>query len=435
MASRAFRKALAATALATVAAGTAGCGAAARHPSSPVAAAPGILTGSITIGSFQPLTGQAAAGTSEIAAAASAYFRYVNAHGGVYGRQIIYRYLNDRGSTAMAPSITHRLVQQDNVLAIFNPAGDAAHQSVAAFLNSARVPDVFAASGCPCWDSPITFPETFGWQLDYLREGKILGAYLAQHDTGHKIGLLYSTDLAGRDGVKGLGYEIPGSQITATERYNRASATLTRQAATLRASGVRVIAAFTSHAATAALLLAMRHLSYHPQLVVASAGADPTAVAAFLSRAVGRKAASALMQGVITDASLPSAASTSSSWTALFRKVHDRYIPHLPFDDDVVSGMAAAYTFTEAILRAGPNPTRQDLINAITAGLPQGPAVAPFAYSATSHAGLSGAYIAVIRGASLVPAGPVMTTDTTPTGPITPAAPQPPAPATGIPAR
>ncbi|HCU91442.1 MAG TPA: hypothetical protein DHU96_01240 [Actinobacteria bacterium] len=297
-----------------------------------------------------------------------------------------------------------------------------------------RVPDVFAASGCPCWDSPPTSPETFGWQLDYVREGKILGAYVAQHFRGAKIGFLYSSDEPGLDGARGLGYEIPARQIAAAEKYDPASTAITRQVAVLKASGARVVVAFSGPAATVALRLAMAHLNYSPQLVVASEGSDPATLTGLLAKATGSGAAGALIQGIITDSSLPPAGSPASSWITLFRRIHHQYIPKLPFDTNVVDGMAAAYTFTEAMLRAGPNPSRQDLVNAISGGLAQGPAVAPLGYSQASHAGITGAYIAVIRGQALVQLGPAMTTDSTPSGQVTPyTAAQPPAPASGIP--
>ena len=59
------------------------------------ASAPGITATTITIGSHQPLTGPAAPGYSEIAPASAAYFAYVNANGGVDGRTITYKYLDD----------------------------------------------------------------------------------------------------------------------------------------------------------------------------------------------------------------------------------------------------------------------------------------------------------------------------------------------------
>jgi len=298
---------------------------------------------------------------------------------------------------------------------------------------------VFAGSGCPCLDSPPASPETFGWQLDYLREGKILGAYVAQHFAGEKIGFIYSGDEPGRDGIKGLRYEIPSRQIVAAKRYRPASTRLTSQVAALKASGARVVVAFSAPAAMAALRLAMAGLNYRPQMVAAGAGSDPSTLASLLARAGGGRgggSASALMQGIITDGYLPPAGSASNSWIALFRKIHDRYVPKLPFDGNVVYGMSAAYTFAEAMLRAGPHPARQDLVSAISGGLPQGPAVAPLGYSPASHAGVTGAYVGVIRGAAIIPLTAVMTTDDTPAGPVVPStAAEQAAPASGIPPR
>jgi branched-chain amino acid transport system substrate-binding protein len=102
-------------------------------------------------------------------------------------------------------------------------------------------------------------------------------------------------------------------------------------------------------------------------------------------------------------------------------------------DGNVRYGMAAAYTFVPALFKAGRNPTRQDLVNAVNAGLPQGVSVAPYAYSATDHDGITGAYIAEIENGVITPIGSVQVTDTTSTGPVTTSTAQPPAPSSGIP--
>src|ERR1700729_1299988 len=137
------------------------------------ASAPGITPTQITIGSHQPLTGPAAPGYSEIAPASAAYFAYVNAHGGVYGRKIVYKYLNDGYNPTTTASVVRQLVLQDSAYAVFNGLGTPTHLAAISFLNAQKVPDVFVASGCNCWSDP-KYPETFGWQLDYVREGKIL---------------------------------------------------------------------------------------------------------------------------------------------------------------------------------------------------------------------------------------------------------------------
>src|SRR5438067_20553 len=164
------------------------------------ASAPGITATSITIGSHQPLTGPAAPGYSEIAPASAAYFAYVNAHGGVYGRSIQYKYLDDAYNPTQTSSVVRQLVLQDHVYAIFDGLGTPTHLAVESFLNAQKIPDVFVASGCDCWNATSTAPQTFGWQLDYIREGKILGQYVAKHFAGKKIGYFYQDDEFGMDG-------------------------------------------------------------------------------------------------------------------------------------------------------------------------------------------------------------------------------------------
>ncbi len=398
------------------------------------ASAPGITPTQILIGSHQPLTGVAAPGYSEIAPASKAYFDYVNSRGGIYGRKIVYKYLNDVYNPTNTSNVVHQLVLQDGVYAIFNGLGTPTHLAVAQYLNSQKVPDVFVASGCECWDNPGKYPDTFGWQLDYVREGKILGNYVKQHFKGKKIGYFYQDDEFGLDGVKGLNYEIPKSQVVAKESYNPANVNVGPQVAALKAAGAQVVVSFSVPAFTALLQLTSLKLQFKPQLVVSDVGSDPITLGGLLAAFGKNKKLSALTQGIITDGYLPSLGDASSSWIALFKKVHDQYIPKLPFDGNVAYGLAVGYTFVQAMLKAGRNPTRQDLINAIQAGLPQGPSVAPYAYSATDHNGITGAYMAVIKNGALAPKGPVLVTDTSPTGAITPdTATQPAAPASGVP--
>ena len=402
------------------------------------ASAPGITATSILIGSHQPLTGIAAPGYSEIAPSSNAYFQYVNAHGGIYGRKIIYKYLNDQYNPSITSTVVHQLILQDNVYAIFNGLGTPTHLAVAPFINSEHVPDVFVASGCECWNSPSKWPDTFGWQLDYVREGKILGSYIEQHFKGKKIGFFYQDDEFGMDGVKGLNYEIPKSQVVAAESYNPAVINIDPQVTALKASGAQVVVSFSVPAFTALLRLYSLKLAFAPQLVVSDVGSDPITLAGLLESFAKQGGATvsgnALTQGIITDGYLPSLGDTSNSWIKLFTMIHSKYLSKYPLDGNVAYGIAVAYTFVQAMFKAGRNPTRQDLINAINGGLPQGVAVAPFAYSSTDHNGITGAYMAVIKNGALSPIGPVQVTDDSPSGAITTyTTPQPAAPASGIP--
>jgi len=386
------------------------------------ASAPGITSTQILIGSHQPLTGVAAPGYSEIAPASNAYFKYVNAHGGVNGRQIVYKYLDDAYDPTKTSSVVRQLVLQNNVFAIFDGLGTPTHLSVVNFLNAQKVPDPFVASGCECWNQPTTYPETFGWQLDYVREGKILGQYVAKNFAGKKIGYFYQNDEFGQDGVKGLDYEIPKSQVVSRQTYVPTNVNVGPQVAALKAAGAQVVVSFSIPAFTALLKLTSLKLGYNPTLVVSNVGSDPITLSglleAFAKQSGKTVSGNALTQGIITDGYLPSLGDTGNSWITLFKKVHDTYDAKAPFDGNVLYGEAVAYTFVQAMLKAGKNPTRQDLLNAINGGLPQGPAVAPYGYSSSSHSGVTGGYIGVIKNGVLVKQGGVFTTDPTASAPV-----------------
>jgi branched-chain amino acid transport system substrate-binding protein len=437
--------------IAVVAMAVVACGSSGTTSSSPTSgktsggaltsSAPGITPTSILIGSHQPLTGVAAPGYSEIAPAANAYFQYVNAHGGIYGRKITYKYLDDGYNPTQTVSVVHQLVLQNSVYAIFNGLGTPTHLNVVSFLNSSGVPDVFVASGCACWNNPSTYPETFGYQLDYIREGKILGSYVKQHFKGMKIGYFYQNDEFGQDGVKGLDYEIPSSQVVAREAYNVAATNPAQEAgglvAKLKAAGAQVVVSYSVPAFTALLRLSELTLGYSPTLVVSDVGSDPITLEGLLN-SFAKKTGSfgtTLIQGIITDGYLPSLGDTSNSWITLFKSVHDTYIPKLPFDGNVLYGESVGYAFVQAMLKAGRNPKRSDLVNALNAGnFPQGASVAPYAYSSSDHDGITGAYMGVIKNGVLAQQGDVLVTDDTQTGAVTPyMTAQPAAPASGVP--
>jgi ABC-type branched-subunit amino acid transport system substrate-binding protein len=376
------------------------------------ASAPGITATTITIGSHQPLTGPAAPGYSEIAPASAAYFAYVNANGGVYGRKIVYKYLDDGYNPTTTSSVVRQLVLQDNVYAIFNGLGTPTHLAVESFLNAQKV--------------------------DYIREGKILGQYVAKHFAGKKIAYFYQDDEFGMDGVKGLDYEIPHSMVVSRQTYVPTNVNIAPQVAALHASGAQVVVAFAIPAFMALLKLYSLKLGYSPTLVASNVGTDPITLSglleAFAKQGHATVNGNQLTAGIITDGYLPTLGDTTNSWIALFKKVHDQYDAKAPFDGNVLYGEAVGYTFVQAMLKAGRNPTRADLVSAINAGLPAGPSVAPYGYSSTNHSGVTGAYIGIINNGVLTQQGPVLTTDASATGAITTATgTAQPAPASGVP--
>jgi ABC-type branched-subunit amino acid transport system substrate-binding protein len=392
----------------------------------------GVTSTAVTIGSHQPLTGPAAPGYSEIAPAATAFFKYLNAQGGVNGRKINFIYKDDGYNPTNTVSVTKGLVLQDKVFAIFDGLGTPTHTKVVGYLNSEKVPDLFVASGCPCWDDGAKQPYTFGWLTSYQIEGKILGQYVKQHFAGKKVGVFYQNDDFGQGGLKGLKEEVPASQIVSAQPYQPTDTNVAPQITALKSAGAQVVVNFTIPAFTALSQLTSFTVGYKPTLVVSNVGIDPTTVGGMLKSFSKGKAGTALIEGAITDAYLPPPAETSNSWVALFKKIHDKYDASAPFDTNVTFGMASAYTFAEALKAAGTKPTRQSIVNAIQAGLAQGPGLIPYRYSKTDHGGFAGVQMATIKNGQIVLTGTPLATDPG-TGPITPyTTPQPPVGANSV---
>lgn len=387
-----------ATAMACLVGILAACGTQSSNTSGTnTASAPGITATTITLGSTQPLTGPAAPGYSEISAASNAYFQYLNANGGSFGRKITYDYLDDGYNPTNTASQTRKLVLQDKVFAIFSALGTPTHLAVVDYLNSEKIPDAFVSSGCNCWNDVSKYPNTFGFQPDYTIEGKILGQYIKQNLSGKKVGYFYQNDEFGLDGVKGLDQQLDPSSVASRQNYVPTNTNVGPQIAALQASGAQVVASYTIPAFTALALLTAAKLGYHPTWVVSNVGSDvPTLtglLTAFSKGAVGGQ----LLGGIVTDNYLPYSSDVTNAWIRLFKQIHDQYISSLPFDGNVIYGMAQAYVMAEALKAAGRNPTRSSFVKTIeTAKLNPGPGIAPFGYSSSNHLGYLGVQVATI---------------------------------------
>src|SRR5213080_1598552 len=111
---------------------------------------PGVTATSVTSGGTVPLSGIAAAYAS-VAKGADAYFKYVNDKGGVNGRKIDYKYLDDAYDPSQTVQVTRQLVEQDRVFAIFNTLGTEDNIAIRDYLKQRGVPQLFVASGAQTW--------------------------------------------------------------------------------------------------------------------------------------------------------------------------------------------------------------------------------------------------------------------------------------------
>jgi ABC-type branched-subunit amino acid transport system substrate-binding protein len=428
------RRLIAAAVTAVLAVAAVGCGSSSSGGGS---SAPGVTAHSITFGTHQPLTGPAAPGYSEIAPASQAFFNYVNAHGGVFGRKVHLIIKDDAYNPTNTVNVVHQLVLQSKVFGIFEGLGTPTHTKVVSFLNASKVPDLFVASGCPCWDNGGSQPETFGWQPNYTIEGKILGQYLKQHFAGAKVGVLYQDDDFGKGGLQGIQDELPASSIVAKEPYQSGTTTLASQVTAIKSAKATVMVDFTVPIYTAIAQLTSFTLGFKPQLAVSNVGIDPITVGGLLKAvSKGKVSGTALIEGAITDGYLPSNTDASNPWIQLFEKVHAQYDSKVPFDGNVEYGMANAYTLVQALKAAGKSLTRQNLVNAIDKQGSKwtGPGLVPYRYGGSQHGGFGGAEMGKIQNGKIVLFGGPLTTTPAAGSAITPYTTQQPAPpSSGVP--
>jgi branched-chain amino acid transport system substrate-binding protein len=163
---------------------------------------PGVTDTEIKIGQTFPYSGPASAyGTSGKAQAA--YVRMINERGGINGRKITFISLDDGYSPPKTLELTRRLIESDQVLAIFDTLGTAPNAAIQEYLNNEHVPH-FALSGASRFTDPARFPWTMGTIASYETEGQIYAKYILQSVKEPKIGVLYQNDDLGKDYLKGL---------------------------------------------------------------------------------------------------------------------------------------------------------------------------------------------------------------------------------------
>lgn len=379
------------------------------------ATAPGVTEDTITVGAHFPLTGVAAPGYSEIPTGAQAYFDYVNAAGGVHGREIDYIVKDDGYNPTNTSKVTNELVLQDEIFAMIGGLGTPTHSAVVDFLNSEGVPDLFVSSGSLQWGDDVdNRPYTFGWQPDYEIEGKIIGQYVAENMPDAKVGLFLQDDDFGDDAEQGVRRYLE-DQIVGVERYTSGNTDVGPQVAGLQASGADLVLGFNTPSYTALTQLVSLKLGYKPKWYYSNVGSDPTLVGGLLAEfSEGQIQGSAnTMDGTITSEYIPGVDAPDDPWVQLWQKVWDAHGGEGELTNYRIYGMSHAYAFVQALQAAGEDLTRDGLVDAVEeVGQDlDGPQLAPYRFTEDSHMGISGLQIVEIENGVSEPLTPVLTTD------------------------
>jgi branched-chain amino acid transport system substrate-binding protein len=338
----------------------------------PVAAAalalatPGVTPTTITLGGTVPLSGPAAAYAS-VGRGADAYFKYVDSKGGVFGRKIVYKYEDDEFDVAKTILLTRQLVEQDNVLAIFDSVGTEHALAVRPYLNQLKVPQLFVGSGV---SKLATEHKQYPWSMGYLPsfagEGVTYGRYIAAHQPKARIAVLYENSDFGKDMLNGLRRGLGGkAKIVGAQSYEVEDANADSQLARLKSSGADTLMLFATPKFAIFGYVGAFRLGWHPHYYVTSVSISPDIMKIAKFGSNQKQVDGSISIAFVKD---PTATSWAKDKTVrLYKSIVKRFLPGAKADDVFYYyGMAVAYTMVDTLTKAGRNLTRASVLRAAT---------------------------------------------------------------------
>ncbi len=337
-----------------------GCGG--SSSSATVATDVGITSSSILLGNTIAQSGAAAAyGT--IAYAEAAYFNYINTQGGINGRSITYKILDDGYNPANTVPLTKQLVEQDQVFAMFSGLGTQAQTAVQPYLNGKHVPQLFIATGATTFSKDYSQNTwTLGWQPAYQAESRIYAADILKNHAGAKIGILQQNDDYGADYVKGLTDGLgsnAASMIIDTQKFDITAADVTSQMVHLAHSGADTFFLFATPGFAIKALVTATKLGWAPQIYLNAVSADQLWMG--IAGKAGAKLDGITSVGYLKDPTDPQWANDAGM--QLYKTVIGKCPTCNANDGFNVYGVAVAYTMVDVLKQAGSNMTRANVMN------------------------------------------------------------------------
>ena len=320
---------------------------------------PGASDVEIKIGNTMPYSGPAS-GWGLIGKAESAYFRKINAEGGVNGRKINFISYDDAYSPPKTVEQVRRLVESDEVLLLFSTFGVPTNSAIHKYVNARKIPQLFVGGGGSMWNDPKHFPWTMGFQQSFVVEGKTYGQYVAAHYPDGKIAVLYQHDDYGRDILNGLKLGLDGkaSMIVAEVPYEVTEPTIDSQVARLKASGADIFMNFSGPKFAAQAIRKVAELGWKPLHIINI----PSASIGTVLKPAGLD----ISQGIITGAFLKDVndpAMAEDPGVKNYRKFLAQYYPEADlYSPTNALGYVMAQVMIHVLREAGDDLTRENIM-------------------------------------------------------------------------
>ena len=313
----------------------------------------------IRIGNIMPYSGPASAyGIAGIIEAA--YFCMINDRGGINGRKVNFISYDDAYSPAKAVEQARRLVESDEVLAVFGPLGTPSNAAIQKYLNLQKVPQLFVAAGATRFGDHREYPWTMAFQPPYQSEGRIYAKYLLAEKPDARIAVLYQNDDLGKEVLKGLreGLGAKASMIVATESYEVTEPTIDSHVINLKASGADTFLSVTTPKSAVQSIRKVAELGWKPLYIQGYASAS---VGSVMEPAGLENAQGIVSAYYAKDGSDPQW--KNDEGMKRFYAFLAEYAPTARASDiSVVYGYGAAQTMMQVLTQAGDNLTRANVM-------------------------------------------------------------------------
>jgi branched-chain amino acid transport system substrate-binding protein len=314
----------------------------------------------IKIGNINPYSGPASA-YGVIGKTIDAYFKKINAEGGINGRKINFISYDDGYSPPKAVEQTRKLVESDEVLLMFQPLGTPGNTAIQKYLNGKKVPQLFVATGATKWNDPKNNPWTMGWQPNYQTESQIYAQYIMKEKPNAKIAILYQNDDYGKDYVKGLKDGLgakAASMIVAESSYEVSEPTVDSHIVKLRSSGADVFFNVATPKFAAQAIKKMAEIQWQPLHVLNSVGSSIGSVI--------KPAGYENSQGIISAAYIKDPTDPQWKDDPAMKKFDEFLAKYYPdgnrIDASVIYGYTVAQTMVQTLKQAGDNLTRENIM-------------------------------------------------------------------------
>ena len=345
---------------------------------------------SIVIGISNVQSGPSSALGQKLVEGSRSYFEVVNHAGGIYGRQIDIVLKDDRYEPDPAVQNTNDLISKDRVFFLFDYIGTPTLTRVLPLLKyyeGDEIVNVAPFTGADPQRKPPYDRYVFNIRASYREETRALVRYF--HGKGYRrIGYFGQADAYGKSGEIGVKSALAayGLNLVGAASYRRNApfeTSMKEQVEILRSQGAEAVISVGAYGPCAAFIRDARQIGWKvPIANVSFVGAD-----AMLSLLLeySEKAGQDLTAGLINSQVVPSPDETGYPLVARYRAHFSRQ--NAGFIS--LEGWLNAMVVSEALKRAGPNPSRADFIKAMESlhGWDPGLGVR-LEFSHTSHQGM-----------------------------------------------